>query len=201
MVELCPAMEYRRPGLHQGVAEEAHRLYRQHRRPARAGSLARVYAALREGASRLNTSACCKNSSSRRPKKLLALIREEEHSGGAVLMADPRGFLKVSNASKTATARSSERVQDFDEVEAQLPEDHAPASRRRAVWTAACRSVIGRCPVGSLIPEWQDKLHQRRLERRLRHSAKNEQLPGIHRAVVSRAVRAGRACWASTTTR
>jgi glutamate synthase (NADPH/NADH) small chain len=32
-------------------------------------------------------------------------------------------------------------------------------SRRRAAWTAAWRSVWG-CPVGSLIPEWQDKLHQ-----------------------------------------
>ena len=42
------------------------------------------------------------------------------------------------------------------------------ASRGRAAWTAASRSVTSGCPLGNLIPEWNDLVVSRRLEGRRR---------------------------------
>jgi glutamate synthase (NADPH/NADH) small chain len=73
-------------------------------------------------------------------------------------MADPKGFLKVKR--QNAGYRPvGERVRDYNEVELLLPDDERKlqASRCMTCGVPFCHSA---CPVGSLIPEWQDKLHQ-----------------------------------------
>lgn len=73
-------------------------------------------------------------------------------------MGDPRGFLKVSRV-EGGYRPVEERVQDSHEVEQHLPdgERQLQASRCMDCGVAFCHWS---CPVGSLIPEWQDKLHQ-----------------------------------------
>jgi glutamate synthase (NADPH/NADH) small chain len=73
-------------------------------------------------------------------------------------MVDPRGFLKVTREDN-GYRPVEERVRDHQEVERQLPDDmrRLQASRCMDCGVAFCHWG---CPVGSLIPEWQDKLHQ-----------------------------------------
>lgn len=71
-------------------------------------------------------------------------------------MGDPRGFLKVSRV-ESGYRPVEERLQDFEEVEQRLPDDQRQlqASRCMDCGVAFCHWA---CPVGSVIPEWQDKL-------------------------------------------
>jgi glutamate synthase (NADPH/NADH) small chain len=73
-------------------------------------------------------------------------------------MADPKGFLKVKRQDG-GYRPIAERIQDFNEVEQDLPEVQRKlqASRCMACGVPFCH---WQCPVGSVIPEWQDKLHQ-----------------------------------------
>ncbi|MBN1428245.1 MAG: glutamate synthase subunit beta [Anaerolineae bacterium] len=73
-------------------------------------------------------------------------------------MADPKGFLKVKRQN-SGYRPVGERVQDYAEVELMLPDDarQLQASRCMTCGVPFCHWA---CPVGSLIPEWQDKLHQ-----------------------------------------
>ncbi|MBN1562584.1 MAG: glutamate synthase subunit beta [Anaerolineae bacterium] len=70
-------------------------------------------------------------------------------------MADPKGFLKIERI-ENRYRPVVERVRDYHEVEAQLPSD------MRQYQVARCMDCgvpfcHWACPVGSLIPEWQDK--------------------------------------------
>jgi glutamate synthase (NADPH/NADH) small chain len=73
-------------------------------------------------------------------------------------MADPRGFIKIKRL-ESGYRPLEERVQDYAEVEARLSDDQRQqqASRCMDCGVPFCH---WQCPVGSLIPEWQDKLHQ-----------------------------------------
>lgn len=71
-------------------------------------------------------------------------------------MGDTRGFLKIKR--KTAGYRPvEERINDYSEVEAQLPdaERRAQASRCMDCGAPFCHWA---CPVDNVCPEWQDKL-------------------------------------------
>ena len=50
------------------------------------------------------------------------------------------------------------------------------------------------CPLGNLIPDWNDLVYREPLARRDRPAARDEQLPGVHRPPVPGAVRGRRAC-------
>jgi glutamate synthase (NADPH/NADH) small chain len=73
-------------------------------------------------------------------------------------MVDPQGFIKVERI-ENRYRPIDERVHDYFEVETQMPEDMRKfqASRCMDCGVPFCHWA---CPVGSLIPEWQDKLHQ-----------------------------------------
>jgi glutamate synthase (NADPH/NADH) small chain len=72
-------------------------------------------------------------------------------------MADPRGFIKVERI-ENRYRPLDERVQDYLEVEAQLPQDMRKFQAARCMDCGVPFCHWG-CPVGSLIPEWQDRLH------------------------------------------
>ncbi len=73
-------------------------------------------------------------------------------------MADPRGFMKVRRV-ESGYRPVEERLRDYDEVEQRLPDEERrlQASRCMDCGVPFCH---WQCPVGSLIPEWQDKLHE-----------------------------------------
>jgi glutamate synthase (NADPH) small chain len=72
-------------------------------------------------------------------------------------MADPHGFLKVQRQNNPYRLADI-RVMDYDEIEGQLPEKerYLQASRCMDCGVPFCHWG---CPVGNLIPEWQDKLY------------------------------------------
>ncbi|MFD2418710.1 glutamate synthase subunit beta [Amycolatopsis pigmentata] len=80
-------------------------------------------------------------------------------------MADPKGFLKFERAEGRKRARE-ERIGDWREVYADLD----PAERDKQVRTQAtrcmdcgipfCHSGSAGCPLGNLIPEWNDLVRQ-----------------------------------------
>ena len=57
------------------------------------------------------------------------------------------------------------------------------------------------CPLGNLIPEWNDLVRRGEWRAGDRPPARDEQLPRVHRPDLPGAVRGRRACWRSTTTR
>ncbi len=73
-------------------------------------------------------------------------------------MVNPRGFIEIERI-ENRYRPIRERIQDFDEVETQLPQDmrRYQAARCMDCGVPFCHWA---CPVGSLIPEWQDKLQQ-----------------------------------------
>ncbi len=73
-------------------------------------------------------------------------------------MTDPRGFIKFERIDNRYRP-VRERVTDFEEVETQLPQDMRRFQAARCMDCGVPFCHWG-CPVGSLIPEWQDKLHQ-----------------------------------------
>ncbi|NDJ78833.1 MAG: glutamate synthase subunit beta, partial [Chloroflexi bacterium] len=73
-------------------------------------------------------------------------------------MVDPRGFLKAERI-ENRYRPVGQRVQDYLEVEAQLPPDIRRFQARRCMDCGVPFCHWG-CPVGSLIPEWQDRLQQ-----------------------------------------
>jgi len=73
-------------------------------------------------------------------------------------MVNPRGFIQFERI-ENRYRPVRERIKDYDEVEAQLPQDMRPFQAARCMDCGVPFCHWG-CPVGSLIPEWQDKLQQ-----------------------------------------
>jgi glutamate synthase (NADPH/NADH) small chain len=71
-------------------------------------------------------------------------------------MGDPKGFLKTKRQ-ESGYRPVEKRVNDFGEVEKQLPEDarRLQASRCMDCGVPFCHWA---CPVGNIMPEWQDRL-------------------------------------------
>ncbi len=73
-------------------------------------------------------------------------------------MGDPRGFIKIDRI-ENRYRPVDVRVQDYREVEEQLPEDIRRYQAARCMDCGVPFCHWG-CPIGSLIPEWQHKLYQ-----------------------------------------
>ena len=71
-------------------------------------------------------------------------------------MADPKGFLTVRERELPTRRPVPVRIQDWREVYEDTDRDHAAPAGRAAAWTAASRSATHGCPLGNLIPEWND---------------------------------------------
>ena len=106
-------------------------------------------------------------------------------------MADPQGFLK--DGREVAARRPvEERVQDWNEVypdgagRALLPIITEQAGRCMDCGIPFCHQG---CPLGNIIPEWNDLVWRDDWEGAHRAAARDQQLPGVHRAAVPGAVR------------
>ena len=77
-------------------------------------------------------------------------------------MADPRGFLKIPRAVPGEPARDpAERVRDYHEVFTLLPITVVREQAQRCMQCGIPFCHHG-CPLGNLIPEWNDLVHQDR---------------------------------------
>ena len=102
-------------------------------------------------------------------------------------MGELGGFLKIHRVERRKRP-IAERVHDFKEYE--FPADEPGcASRARAAWTAASRSATTGCPLGNLIPDWNDLVYREPLAGRDRRAPRHEQLPRVHRPHLPGAVR------------
>jgi glutamate synthase (NADPH/NADH) small chain len=88
-------------------------------------------------------------------------------------MADPRGFLIVEQQ-KPFSRPVHQRIKDYGEVHQPLPEagTRAQASRCMDCGVPFCHTG---CPLGNLIPDWNDLVHRDRWEEALRelHATNN----------------------------
>ena len=78
----------------------------------------------------------------------------------------PRGIPEVARVAEPERD-PAERVSDYGEIFGVLPEPTSCASRARAAWTAACRSATTACPLGNLIPDWNDLVRRGDWQRRI----------------------------------
>src|SRR4051794_26455888 len=76
----------------------------------------------------------------------------------SLLVADPKAFLTIGRKSTPRRPRE-ERVADYNDVYERLPEDDLKqqASRCMDCGIPFCNSG---CPLGNLIPEWNDLVYQ-----------------------------------------
>jgi glutamate synthase (NADPH/NADH) small chain len=77
-------------------------------------------------------------------------------------MADPKGFLSIRRACPSDPRRApAERVQDYREIIRRLPLADMPRQAQRCMQCGVpfCHEA---CPVGNLIPEWNDLVHRGR---------------------------------------
>ncbi len=73
-------------------------------------------------------------------------------------MPNPRGFISIHRI-ENGYRPVQERVHDFLEVEAQLPDDERKRQATRCMDCGVPFCHWG-CPVGNMMPEWQDKITQ-----------------------------------------
>jgi glutamate synthase (NADPH/NADH) small chain len=73
-------------------------------------------------------------------------------------MPNPRGFISIHRI-ENGYRPIAERVRDFTEVENQLSEDERKRQATRCMDCGVPFCHTG-CPVGNLMPEWQDKIQQ-----------------------------------------
>ena len=108
-------------------------------------------------------------------------------------MADPTGFLKVPKI-EAAKRAVDERVGDWGEVyERQDPRQRADEVAQQArrcmdCGIPFCHSGTAGCPLGNLIPEWNDLVRRGPVGGRQRAVARHQQLPGVHRPALPGAV-------------
>ena len=102
-------------------------------------------------------------------------------------MADPKGFLKYTKRETPQRRPVPLRLLDWKEVYEDFSHD---ALRDQAARCMDCGIPFchNGCPLGNLIPEWNDLVRTRPLARCDRAAARHQQLPGVHRAAVPGAV-------------
>ena len=79
-------------------------------------------------------------------------------------MGDPRGFLKVRTRRELAERPVEERIKDWFDVHAETglqPWTQTQAARCMDCGTPFCMTG---CPLGNLIPEWNDLVRQGKWE-------------------------------------
>ena len=101
-------------------------------------------------------------------------------------MADPKGFLKYG---RELPARRSveERSGDWIEVYLEFPDEklQRQASRCMDCGIPFCHNG---CPLGNIIPDWNDLTYRGRWKEALAETARHQQLPRVHRQTLPCAV-------------
>ena len=70
--------------------------------------------------------------------------------------------MRVERASRSRSAIALERIARLPRVHRHAAADESCASRARAAWTAACPFCHSGCPLGNLIPDWNDLVYRDR---------------------------------------
>ena len=111
--------------------------------------------------------------------------RQGDHGGGECLI--PSGFLKYTKRETPQRRPVPLRLLDWKEVYEDFSHDvlREQATRCMDCGIPFCHNG---CPLGNLIPEWNDLVRTRPLARRDRAAARHQQLPGVHRSAVPGAV-------------
>ena len=104
-------------------------------------------------------------------------------------MADPQGFLQAPRARAAAAPSRAGAASGLAARSTSRRPTGSCSGRPAAAWTAASRSATTGCPLGNLIPEWNDLVWRDDWARRDRAAARDQQLPGVHRPAVPGAVR------------
>ena len=156
-------------------------------------------AAVREGdAARLQARARRREARRGRRRTLTPTFRELV--GAAVQWVSPPDSSRFS-ARSSRRGRSPSALRDWREVYLPYPADARCASRRARCMDCGIPFCHQGCPLGNLIPDWNDLVYRDRWQRGDRAAARDEQLSRVHRPAVPGAVRGRRACSASTTIR
>ncbi len=102
-------------------------------------------------------------------------------------MADPKGFMTTPR--ETPTRRPVDlRLLDWHEVYEPFPPSRLERQAGRCMDCGIPFCHHG-CPLGNLIPEWNDLVLAARLAGGRRPAARHQQLPRVHRAALPSAVR------------
>jgi glutamate synthase (NADPH/NADH) small chain len=73
-------------------------------------------------------------------------------------MGDPKGFLKIKRQ-ESGYRPVEERIQDYHEVERELPEDQRKLQASRCMNCGVPFCHWG-CPISNIMPEWQDAIYK-----------------------------------------
>ena len=104
-------------------------------------------------------------------------------------MTDPRGFLQLQR--RVAPYRPvDERRADWRDVNGTPDEGLVREQARRCMDCGVPFCHTG-CPLGNLIPDWNDLVERGRWREALRAARRHEQLPRVHRQALPGAVRGG----------
>ena len=102
---------------------------------------------------------------------------------------DPQGFLKHARED-TPKRPAAERVRDWRPIYLRSPAEvvQQQAARCMDCGVAFCHSG---CPLGNLIPEWNEYVARGDFATASRAAARDEQFSGVHRLDLPCAVRSG----------
>ncbi len=102
-------------------------------------------------------------------------------------MGKPTGFKEIPR--ETPPRRPVElRILDWNEIYLDFPEDKLRKQGARCMDCGIPFCHNG-CPLGNIIPEWNDLIYKQPLARCLGHALQDQQLPGIHRPGLPGALR------------
>ena len=105
-------------------------------------------------------------------------------------MGDPAASC-ASSAVGLRRARPARARARLPASSSRCPPTRRCASRAGAAWTAACPFCHHGCPLGNLIPDWNDLVYRDRWREALDAAPRHQQLPRVHRADLPGAVRVG----------
>ena len=115
-------------------------------------------------------------------------------------VADPKGFLDHRAARLPTRRPVDERIRDWHEVYEEFPADHLAQQAGRCMDCGIPFCHNG-CPLGNLIPEWNDLVWRERLAARPSSGCTPPTTSRSSPAGSARRRARPRACWASTRTR
>ena len=104
-------------------------------------------------------------------------------------MADPSGFLKYGRQGPPRRPIPL-RLRDWNEVYEPFDEQDTRIQAARCMDCGIPFCHQG-CPLGNIIPEWNDLVRTGQMGRGVGPAARHQQLPGVHRAALPGAVRGG----------
>jgi glutamate synthase (NADPH) small chain len=109
--------------------------------------------------------------------------------GGNVKQNSPKGFMEATRE-LPKKRRVDERVRDYKEIYLPMPEEKRREQAGRCMNCGVPFCHTG-CPLGNLIPDWNDLVYQRQLEGGAPTNCTPPTISRVHRTPLPRALRGG----------